>query len=78
MAVKISDVPAEYDARQWRQIVRDIIARFEKLEAGVGKYTVSNFTPTRTLNAGTATTTQVANFVATLVSDMQAVGRLGE
>lgn len=78
MAVKISDVPATYNPQQWRQIVRDIDSRFAKLEASVGKYTVSNFTPLRTLNAGTATTTQLANFVATLVSDLQQVGRLGE
>jgi hypothetical protein len=34
-------------------------------------YTVSNFTASRTLNAGTATTTQLANFVATFINDLQ-------
>jgi hypothetical protein len=34
-------------------------------------YSVSNFTPTRTLNAGTATATQVANFIATFIDDLQ-------
>lgn len=78
MAIKISDVPAEYSPQRWRQIVRDIDSRFAKLEAAAGTYAVSNFTPTRTLNAGTATLVQLANFVATLVSDLQQVGRLGE
>jgi hypothetical protein len=34
-------------------------------------YTVSNFTASRTLNAGTATTTQLANFIATFIDDLQ-------
>lgn len=43
----------------------------------VAGYTVSNYTETRTLNAGTATATDVANFVATLVSDLIAAGKIG-
>jgi hypothetical protein len=34
-------------------------------------YTVSNFTATRTLNAGTATLPQLAAFVATFIDDLQ-------
>jgi hypothetical protein len=34
-------------------------------------YTVSNFTASRTLNAGTATATQVANVLATFIDDLQ-------
>jgi hypothetical protein len=34
-------------------------------------YTVSNFTDTRSLNAGTATLAQLAAFVATFISDLQ-------
>jgi hypothetical protein len=34
-------------------------------------FSVTNFTATRTLNAGTATTAQLAAFVATLISDLQ-------
>lgn len=37
--------------------------------------TVSNFTTSRTLNAGTATTTQLANFVATFIDDLQRRGK---
>ncbi len=78
MALKISTVPDQYSPTAWRQIVRDVDARFRALEAATGKYTVSNFTPTRTLDASTATLADVANFVATLVSDMQGAGRLGK
>jgi hypothetical protein len=34
-------------------------------------YTVENFTETRTLNANTANATQVANFLATFIRDLQ-------
>lgn len=34
-------------------------------------YTVSGFTPTRTLNAGTATLADVANTLATLINDLK-------
>ncbi len=74
---RISDVPDTYDARQMRQIVRDIEKRFLALEAAVSTYTVSNFTPTRTLNMATAGAPEIGNFLATLVSDMKKAGRLG-
>jgi hypothetical protein len=37
-------------------------------------YTVTNFTASRTLNAGTATTAQLAAFVATFIDDLQKRG----
>jgi hypothetical protein len=74
---RISDVPDQYNAGQYRQIVRDVETRFQNLEAAVSKYTVSNFTPTRTLNMATAGAPEIGNFLATLVSDMQKAGRLG-
>ena len=33
-------------------------------------FTVENYTETRSLNAGTATTTDIANVLATLISDL--------
>ncbi|MGQ9371955.1 hypothetical protein [Azospirillum sp. ST 5-10] len=39
-------------------------------------YTVSGYTETRTLNASTATAADVANFVCTLVADLQRADRL--
>lgn len=35
-------------------------------------YTVTNYTPSRTLDATTATATQVAHFLATLIQDLKA------
>ncbi len=74
---RIADVPTQYDPIQFRQIIRDIESRFRALEAAVSTYTVSNFTPTRTLDMGTAGAAEIGNFLATLVSDMKKAGRLG-
>ena len=41
-------------------------------------FTVSNYTETRTLNAGTAATADIANFLCTLVSDLKAGGSKAE
>ena len=35
-------------------------------------YTVTNYTTSRTLNAGTATATEIADFLATLINDLKA------
>jgi len=37
-------------------------------------FTVTNFTPSRTLNAGTATATQVANAFCTFIDDLKKRG----
>lgn len=37
-------------------------------------YSVVNFTTTRTLDASTATTAQLANFIATFIDDLQKRG----
>jgi hypothetical protein len=78
VTARITEVPDPYDARRWRLIVKDIENRFAKVEQMAGPYTISNFTPTRTLNMGTATATDIGNFLATLVSDLQAIGRLSK
>lgn len=77
MAKRIADVPSDYDSRTFRQIIRDINTRFAALEAAVSVYTVSNYIETRSLDMGTATATDIGNFLATLVNDMQNAGRLG-
>lgn len=76
MAERITNVPEQYDPRSWRQIMRDLGQRFAKLERTAGPYVLSNITPTRTLDMGTATATEIGNFVATLVQDLQSIGRL--
>lgn len=77
MASRITDVPDQYDAPTWRNIMRDLVARLAKLGSSVGQYTVTGYTETRTLDMGSATATDIGNFVATMVSDLQKAGRLG-
>jgi hypothetical protein len=75
---RLTDIPDPYDARTFRRFSQDIDARFRALEASVSVYTVTNFTPTRTLDMATAGAPQIGNFLATLVSDLQSAGRLGK
>lgn len=42
-----------------------------------GPYTVSNYTPSRTLDASTATLGEVADFLCTLIDDLKTLGVLG-
>jgi hypothetical protein len=44
------------------------------IETMADEYDVSNFTPTRTLNATTATAADVANFIATFIDDIKRRG----
>lgn len=76
MPKRISEPSDTYDPLRQRQIISDITARFAALESAAGPYTITNFTPTRSLNMSVATATDIGNFVATLVSDLQAKGRL--
>lgn len=74
----ITKVPDVYDPSSWRAIIRDIDSRFQKLEKIVPTtFTVTNYTVTRSLDVNLATAEDLANFVATLVADMIAAGRLG-
>ena len=62
--------------RQWLlQNLREIQEASETDAAEVARdFTVSNFTATRTLNAGTATTGDIANVLCTFIEDMQKRG----
>lgn len=42
-----------------------------------GPYTITNYTPTRSLDASTATLANVADFLCTLVEDLQSLNLLG-
>lgn len=75
---RLTDIPTEYDPRTFRNFSRDINARFAALEAAVQVYSVTNFTETRTLDISSATPTDMGNFLATLVFDLQNAGRLGK
>lgn len=77
MATKLPNPPKEYDQSTMNKIFRDIEKEFDLLKQPAQRgYTVSNLTKTRTLNVSTATLTDVANFVGTLVEDLKAVGKL--
>ena len=69
---------------QHRQWVHDAIQTIEQAsheDADVSviaqDFTISNYTETRTLNAGTATLADLANVVATFIDDIKARGRTG-
>jgi hypothetical protein len=51
--------------------------RLLQAPAGAGKYTFVNSTPLRALTASTATTTQVAEVVCTLIADLQSKTVIG-
>lgn len=70
------------DAEQWKKWVEGALAEIERasyedLSAVAGDFTVSNFTETRTLNAGAATLADVANVLCTFIQDMQNRGMKG-
>lgn len=46
-------------------------ASYEDLSAVANDFTVTNFTETRTLNAGTASLADVANVLCTFIRDLQ-------
>jgi hypothetical protein len=63
---------------QVQEMVNIVESRLVALENPVTEkaYDVSNFTEKRTLDAGSATATDVANFLATFVQDMIDRGHL--
>lgn len=50
------------------------LASQDDLPQMVKDFTVTNYTATRTLNAGTATATDIANVLCTLINDLQKRG----
>lgn len=77
MVQRTTNVPDQYDAATWRAIMTDLDKRFKALEAAVGVYTVANFVPTRTLDMTSTNATNIGNFLATLVQDLQNARKLG-
>ena len=64
------------DPKVWQKWVNDCLAEIERasqedLSAVAADFTVTNYTATRTLNAGTATTTDIANVLCTLIADLR-------
>lgn len=63
----------EWVTKSLREIEK---ATVDDAEAVIGEFTIAEgFTETRTLDAATATLTDLANFVATLVSDIKKKGQ---
>lgn len=73
-----ADVPEKYDPRQFRALVSDIEKQMADGTKAIGiGYSASNFTEARTIDAGAATLSDVANVLATLINDLKKAGRLG-
>lgn len=53
-------------------------SHMERVVAIAKAFTVTNVTETRTLDASTATVTDVANFLGTLIQDMSKGGRISQ
>lgn len=73
--VRLPSPPAQYDQGWAARLVQVLEQRSVEDSAphAIG-YSVSNHTPTRSLNMATATATDIGNFVATLVSDLLLAG----
>lgn len=68
--------PTRIEPKEWKKWVEQCfneleLASQEDLSAVAGNFTPSNYTDTRTLNAGTATATDVANVLCTLLNDLR-------
>ena len=68
--------PASQRPEAWKKWIEDCFAELERasyddLAAVAQDFTVTNYTPTRTLNAGTANLATVANVLCTFIADLQ-------
>lgn len=71
--------PPEYRPQIFAQLIEVLRLRdlaTPNAPASIG-WLPSNYTPTRTLDASTATATDVANVLCTLLADLKAAGYLG-
>lgn len=64
------------DLEAWKKWVEQALAEIERatyedLSAVAGDFTVTNFTETRTLDAGTATLADVTNVLCTFIQDIR-------
>lgn len=74
--VSFGSPPPVKDAERFAQWVKDCMSEIdrasnEQAEAVADAYTPSNYTATRTLDAGTATATDVANVICTFLDDLK-------
>ena len=79
MARRTTAAPVRYDQRTFASILSDLEARLTKLESpGREVYTIANGSTSRSLDVSTATAGQIAAFLGTLITDLQAAGKLGK
>lgn len=73
---------ADKDVLDWARNALVEIERADRERADVASiaqdFTVTNYTTTRTLNAGTATATDVANVLCTFIDDIKRRGKEGK
>lgn len=68
--------PGRVNADLWKKWVDECFAEIERasyddVASVADDFTVTNYVPTRTLNASTATLSDVANVLCTLIADIQ-------
>lgn len=74
--VQLGQPVNDNDARWIQESLREIErSSQDETEAAFDDYTLSNVTETRTLDVSAATLTDLKNFVATMVLDIQRRGR---
>lgn len=74
--VTFGTIANRQDPKAVQKFILDALAEIERasqddIQQVAQDFTVSNFTATRTLNAGTASATDVANVLCTFLNDMK-------
>lgn len=81
--LRLPDPPLSEDWRDWRdwaaQLVRALEQQAETQAAPIApRFTITNDTPTRTLDVTAANAADVGNVLSQLVADLTAAGTLGD
>lgn len=78
MAIRLPTPGQDYDPGWALELVRALEQEAVAASAPpTPRYTVSGYTETRSLDASSATTADLANFVCTLAADLKAAGKIG-
>lgn len=76
---RIGVIPKDYDQATMRTLFDDVETRLGRLENPLREvYTVTNGSTSRSLDVSAATLAQVRAFLGTLITDLQAAGKLGK
>ena len=78
MTRRLPQPPNEWDNKWASRTIDDIEKILDSIERPINSgYQMSNVTVTRTLNANSTTTAELADVLATLIDDLKARGMLG-